>query len=190
MTQATPIPLAASRQESGVCAHEGLNMTEAGFRELYEQTARGLKTYLYRLTGQMALAEDLMQESYYRLMRAEIPRMESGQLKNYLYRIATNLARDHFRAKKFQPEPLAVDVAGPLRSDGVHVSADLENVMAEIKPSDRELMWLAYVEGASHREIATITGLKEASIRPLLFRIRQKLAGLLRERGFESAGVK
>jgi RNA polymerase sigma-70 factor (ECF subfamily) len=57
-------------------------------------------------------------------------------------------------------------------------------VLAQVKPNERALAWLAYVEGLSHREIAAATGIKEASVRPLLYRVRQKLAGLLRERGY------
>jgi RNA polymerase sigma-70 factor (ECF subfamily) len=44
-------------------------------------------------------------------------------------------------------------------------------------------MWLAYVEGADHCEIAETLGLREASVRVLLFRARRKLAHLLREGG-------
>jgi DNA-directed RNA polymerase specialized sigma24 family protein len=42
------------------------------------------------------------------------------------------------------------------------------------------------VEGSSHREIAEIVGLKEQSIRTMLFRARNKMAGLLRGRGLVS----
>ena len=159
-------------------------MDEAGFRELYAQHARPLKAYLARVTGNLSLAEDLMQESFYRLMRAELPAMDPGQTKSYLFRAATNLARDHFRSRKFEPVALDERLAGEAPTHKANLAADLEKVMSEIKPSERELMWLAYVEGASHREIAAVTGLKEASVRPLLFRVKQKLATLLRERGF------
>jgi RNA polymerase sigma-70 factor (ECF subfamily) len=43
-------------------------------------------------------------------------------------------------------------------------------------------MWLAYVEGADHREIAAALGLRERSVRVLLHRARRKLATLLRQR--------
>jgi RNA polymerase sigma-70 factor, ECF subfamily len=51
-----------------------------------------------------------------------------------------------------------------------------------MRPRDRQLLWLAYAEGYSHREIAEVTGLASASIRLLLFRARRKMAALLRER--------
>jgi RNA polymerase sigma-70 factor (ECF subfamily) len=50
-----------------------------------------------------------------------------------------------------------------------------------MRPRERQLLWLAYAEGYSHREIASITGLASASIRLLLFRARRKIARLLRE---------
>ena len=56
----------------------------------------------------------------------------------------------------------------------------LGRALARLKPRERELLWLAYVEGSSHREISEVSGLKENSIRPLLLRARRKLASLLR----------
>jgi RNA polymerase sigma-70 factor (ECF subfamily) len=57
-----------------------------------------------------------------------------------------------------------------------------------MRPRDRQLLWLAYAEGYTHREIAEVTGLASASIRLLLFRARRKVARLLREQN--SKGVK
>jgi RNA polymerase sigma-70 factor (ECF subfamily) len=48
---------------------------------------------------------------------------------------------------------------------------------------ERSLLWLAYVEGSEHREIAAALGLKQKSIRVLLFRARQKFAQILKRRG-------
>ncbi len=158
-------------------------MTEVEFREFYGATAKPLKAYLSRITGNATLADDLLQESYYRMLRVDLPSMDPSQLKSYLYRTATNLARDHFRATKFQPAPLNEATAGEAASSDIGLSADIQQVLNEIKPNERQLVWLAYVEGASHREIAEMTGVKEASVRPLLFRAKQKLASILRERG-------
>jgi len=165
-------------------------MDEAAFREFYALTARPVKSYLARITGSATLAEDFLQESYLRLLRSDAPLEDFTQRKNYLYRIATNLVRDHFRAAKNHPLPLQDQALGEGVSESVQVSSDVQKVLGEIKPNERTLMWLAYVEGASHREIATITGLRENSIRPLLFRVRQKLASLLRERGFQPPEVR
>ena len=55
--------------------------------------------------------------------------------------------------------------------------------MARLKPRERDLLWLAYAQGSSHKEIAETLGLKTASIKLLLFRARRRLAGMLREVG-------
>ena len=51
-------------------------------------------------------------------------------------------------------------------------------MFGRLEVKERALLWLAYVETASHRDIAGALGLKESSIRVLVFRARKKLAGL------------
>jgi RNA polymerase sigma-70 factor (ECF subfamily) len=51
--------------------------------------------------------------------------------------------------------------------------------MSRLKPRERAMLWLAYAEGASHREIADVLGLQPSSLKALLFRARRKLADLL-----------
>jgi len=159
---------------------ERLVMSETEFSEFYALTARSLKSYLNRLTSNATLADDLLQESYFRFLRAEVALSDPAQCRSYLFKIATNLTRDHFRSKKSQSEELPETLSTASFGEDAQRSADMERVLGQIPRRERELVWLAYVEGASHREIAAITGLKEASVRPILFRIRQKLAGLLR----------
>jgi RNA polymerase sigma-70 factor (ECF subfamily) len=55
-------------------------------------------------------------------------------------------------------------------------------VFAQLKPQEQSLLWLAYVEGFDHREIASTLQLKEGSIRVLLFRARKRLADMLVKR--------
>jgi RNA polymerase sigma-70 factor (ECF subfamily) len=52
--------------------------------------------------------------------------------------------------------------------------------MERLRPKERAMLWLAYAEGASHREIAAALGLSTASLKPLLFRARRRLAMLLK----------
>jgi RNA polymerase sigma-70 factor (ECF subfamily) len=162
-----------------------LAMTEQEFRHFYAETARPLKAYLTRITGQADLADDLLQEAYYRMLRAELPALDAQQLKNYLYKVATNLTRDHFRRPSRQETPAEEMQIADQRAVGSTAALDIQRVLTSIKPQEREMVWLAYVEGASHREISAITGVKESSVRPLLYRIRQKLAALLRDSGLD-----
>lgn len=161
-----------------------LQMTEEAFRAFYERTARSVWAYLSRLTGDMHLADDLLQETFYRFLRANGSYESEAHRRNYLFRIATNLARDVHRRRRIEvvvlredqvaSQPVSVD---PVQQANAHT--DLARAMAKLRPRDRSLLWLAYAHGASHREIAETLGLKVASIKLLLFRARRRLAKLL-----------
>src|ERR1700682_2244886 len=78
-------------------AIEAFQMDEDTFRAFYDRTARLVWAYLARITGDRTLADDLLQESYYRFLRAERTFASDSHRRNYLFRIATNLAHDRHR---------------------------------------------------------------------------------------------
>jgi RNA polymerase sigma-70 factor (ECF subfamily) len=63
--------------------------------------------------------------------------------------------------------------------------SEIAHVFDKLKMQERSLLWLAYVEGHQHDEIAKMLGLKPLSVRVLLFRARRKLAALLEANNFE-----
>lgn len=158
-----------------------LAMTEDEFRAFYDRTSRPLWAYLSRISGDRQLAEDLLQDAYYRLLRANVPFDSETHRRNYLYRIATNLVRDnHRRLKPFIDDAVEpADVAGPSPAADAETRADVRRALGHLKPRERALLWLAYAHGSSHAEIAGVLGVKTASIKLLLFRARRKLAKIL-----------
>jgi len=175
-------PLPASRAATGWPRDEA-------FHGFYAATARPLWAYLRAACGSGAVADDLLQESYLRLLTADLRHEEDGGRRAYLYRIAGNLLRDHWRRERRRPTaaPLA-DMDGAVES-GVAAPAsaatagdaqlDVQRALARLGQRDRQLLWLAHVEGASHREVAHALGLAVASVRVLLFRARRRLAAQL-----------
>lgn len=151
------------------------------FAAFYERSARPLWAYLARVSGDPALADDLLQEAYIRFLCADAPVDGEVAARRYLFRIGTNLLRDHWRrAKSSSLEDLCEDSCVAADTSGQFDSrAILGPVLLQLKPRERQLLWLAYAEGYSHREIAEVTGLASASIRLLLFRARRKAARLL-----------
>lgn len=159
-------------------ADDALQMDQDSFRSLYERTARPLWVYLSRKTGDSQLADDLLQETYYRFLRTHVRFESDSHRKNYLFRIATNLANDTFRAGRDEQLPENYD-AGTAPHNHQN-KADVNRAMARLKPRERDALWLAYAEGLSHKEIAEALGVKATSMKILLFRARQKFASVLR----------
>jgi RNA polymerase sigma-70 factor, ECF subfamily len=159
-------------------------MEEDAFRAFYDRTARGVWAYLVRVTDDRQAADDLLQEAYYRFLRAGAVHASETHRRNSLYRIATNLARDLRRRNLLRlPGVVDADAAERLPS-GIDPGAaeratDVNRALAQLPPRERALLWLAYAEGASHQEIAGTLGLRPASLKTMLLRARRKLAGLL-----------
>jgi RNA polymerase sigma-70 factor, ECF subfamily len=170
----------------GALQADALRMDNDAFAGFYQRSARPLWAYLARVSGDPALADDLMQEAYVRFLGAgAAPSLEDGEVasRRYLFRIATNLLRDHWRRPRSTsiedlPETLFLAPGATSQDES---QALLTPALARMKPRERQLLWLAHAEGYSHREIAEITGLASASIRLLLFRARRRIAHYLRE---------
>ena len=98
-------------------------MTEEEFRAFYELTSRPVWVYLTRMTGDSRLADDLLQEAYYRLLRTKATFESDDHRRNYLYRIATNLVHDQRRRPRADREPLEdADraTARDVMTEGIH----------------------------------------------------------------------
>ena len=152
-------------------------MDEQQFQLLYDATARPIHAYLIGVTGQRDIADDVLQETYFRFLQRPPAGMPAAETRPYLFRIATNLLRDRWRRRQESQWPEDFDQS---HACDVDTQLDVRHVMQALKPKERELLWLAYVEGMSHQEIAIATGLTVLSVRPLLFRARKKAANLLR----------
>ena len=165
-------------------ADNALQMDHDSFRSLYDRTARPLWVYLYRRTSDAQMADDLLQETYYRFLRTRAAYESESHRKNYLFRIASNLVNDSYRQHREHVE-LSDEHAPASHKDADAAGrsqrrTDLARAMDQLKPRQRDALWMAYAEGWSHQEIAQVLGVKVTSIKLILFRARRKLAALLR----------
>ena len=172
-------PSGPTPQEVAHAAQSRLQMDETSFRLFYEQSAPRLFAYLLRVAADRTVAEDILQEAYCRFLSSKIPEMSTSSQQSYLFRIATNLLRDRWRRRKESPMPedFPEPFSGPPQLDR---QLELRQAFHQLKVRERQLLWLAYVEGSNHKEIAEVTGLRHGSVRLLLFRARRKLASLVR----------
>jgi len=159
-------------------------MDEEAFRGFYDRTSRMLWAYLHRLTGDRAATDDLLQECYYRFLRAGATLESEQHRRHYLFRIATNLVRDGHRRRSMRATVVSRDDAGAPEPwtaghDDVANRLDVTRAFRRLGVRERALLWLAYAQGASHQEIAAMVGVKRGSVKALLYRARRRLAALL-----------
>jgi RNA polymerase sigma-70 factor (ECF subfamily) len=158
-------------------------LDERAFAACYQHNGRALWSYLYRVTGKASDADDLVQDAFCRLLQAEVGGLADEELRRYLFRIGSNLLADRWRRAK-QEESWLDRIRGT-RDAYVDPEYDdsVSREFAALKPRERALLWLAYVEGENHQDIADALGLSRGSIKVLLSRARGRLRDLLVTKG-------
>ena len=140
-------------------------MDEEAFRGFYDRNARGLWAYLSRVTGDRQLADDLLQEAFYRFLRAasnaggedrfdsDASRRDSdssaqavdARRRSFTRPAASVTGDDVERVAAFEHSGHSGD-----HGDDAARRTDVSRAMAQLRPRDRAMLWMAYAEGASH----------------------------------------
>lgn len=145
--------------------------------ELARAYAPAIFRLAYARTGSRADAEDIMQEVFVRLLRAEPDFADRAHARAWLLRVAANCANDWFRAPWRRREgPLTDSLPAPEHEDGGVVEAVLA-----LPAKYRTAVHLYYYEELSVAEIAKITGKSESAVKSRLFRARAMLREALKE---------
>ena len=154
------------------------------FERVYAEHAEALLRFLIFRTGDRALAEDLLADTFERVLRAGRrfdPRKASE--KTWLYTIALNLLRDHARREGVAERALervgAGSHAGGGAFDHVEVRGDLNRALETLAPEERELMALRFGADLTLPEIAKALGESRTTVEGRFYRTLRKLRGWL-----------
>ena len=156
---------------------------ERAFATFYERNGRAVWLYVYRSTGHAADADDIVQEAFCRLVQVEIETLDEESLRRYVFKIAGNLMMDRWRRSSRETSWLERLRGGREPQVDPEYDDTVSREFAALAPRERALLWLAYVEGDNHQEIADALGLARGSVKVLLFRARAKLKRLLTSAG-------
>jgi RNA polymerase sigma factor (sigma-70 family) len=153
---------------------------EAIFREHHGSVFRAA----YRITGNAADAEDVLQTVFMRLLRRDEQPDLSNSAGSYLHRAAVNAALDMLRRRKRaravdldDVSDQLVDTANqPERDRGNReLSRRLRAALTHLSPRQAEIFTLRYLEGLGNLEIARMMGSSQTSIAVILHRARHRL---------------
>ena len=150
------------------------------FDALFDTAYPPLFRYCNRLMGDPDQAEDLAQEAFYRLLDKGVTGTDSG-LRSWLFRVATNLARDRSRTRETRrrilsavppPEPIPGPEQDAIRAENVQRVREALEALSE---RDRRMLLLRE-EGFSYQEIAEVAGVSRRSVGTILARALRRLA--------------
>lgn len=147
--------------------------------QLFEQHHRQVFRSAYRITGNAADAEDVLQQVFLRLLRRGAGSEPIENSEAYLKRAAINASLDSVRSRQASRSvPLETSPPGkeepraPLRES-------LRRALASLNPKAAEVFTLRFIEGYSNPEIAKMLGMSKVQVAVLVFRTRRQLQGEL-----------
>ncbi len=172
---------------------------EAALAELYRRWAPRLLRYLERIVRQPAVAEELLQDTFLRVVDARARYAPEARFSSWLFHIARNLACNELaRARSRHPHDsadaaeapadgrphlvLVADAPTPdVLADGRRTRARFEQAFATLPEPQQSALWLAVVEGRPYEEIAAVLGTSVQSVKNRVHRARAALADRMQE---------
>ena len=161
--------------------------SDTAFEELYRRYARRLKGFFFlQLGGDEELAADATHDVFLRAYEARSRYQEGRRVDTWLFTIAYNICRNHYRSNAYETQLLATLDAEPVTDQQIEVQLDqaaldeaLAQVLAELPAPLHQIFSLHYQEELTIPQIAEIVGVPEGTIKSRLHKtmniIRKKL---------------
>ena len=171
---------------------KGENTLSVGssFESIYEKYSRKIYTYCYRMTASVHTAQELMQDTFVRLVeKYGDMTLQDNELSAFLYRIAHNLCVDHIRKEYrfssvkmllFKPDS-PVNIEEHVVND--YYSEAMEKCLNALTPVQKSILILHIVEELPHGHIARILNKSEAAVRKQYQRSKSKIKKMLEKEG-------
>ena len=160
---------------------------DAAFEELYHRFVRRLKGFFFlQLGGNEELAADATHDVFLRTYEARNRYQEGKNVSTWLFTIAYNICRNHYRSNAYETQLSATLDAEPISDEKIEVQLDaaalddaLAQVLSELPPPLHQLFSLHYQEELTIPQVAEIVGIPEGTVKSRLHKtmniIRKKL---------------
>jgi len=150
---------------------------------LYERHAPAAARLAYLLTGDRALAEDLVQEAFVKLVGRFADLRDPSAFEAYLRRTVVNLARMHFRRRRRERAYLERERQLPLAArpqTDVATHQDMREALLTLPERQRAAVVLRFYEDLSELQIADVLKCRPGTVKSLLARGKEGLRGQMR----------
>jgi RNA polymerase sigma-70 factor (ECF subfamily) len=162
---------------------------EAAFDTVYDAFNLRLFTFLLRLGRRHDVAEDLLEETWLRLVK-HAPRLQPDtRLGAWLFTVARNLHVSYVRSRVIEDSttaglmtlwPFSIERSSPFEATAANeLERRIERALASLPPASREVLLLIGVAGLDHSDAADVCGITPQALRQRLHRARTLLAQAL-----------
>jgi len=176
-------------------AGRGLN-SELEFKRLYDSTFQVIFRVAYRVTNSVEAAEDLCQESFFRLYEKNMVFPNPEEAKYWLIRVvknaSLNYAKRKERERKAYQRAFKEDTRQEETGEGLLVkketSEEIQRALEKLPENLRMVLVLKEYAEMNYKEIGRVLGISEGNVKVRVFRARERLAAILN--GLQSEGGK
>ena len=179
--------------DNGACSYRRfLDGDDTAIAEIVGAYKDGLILYLNGYVHNVFVAEELAEDTFFRLITKKPRFGGNSSFKSFLYAIGRNVAVDYIRhCSKMRQVPLeeAENYIAAVESlEQTYLREEqklaLNRALAQLPDAYRQVLWLSFFEDFSHREIAAIMRKNERQVRNLLYRAKQSLKSILEKENF------
>ncbi len=169
-----------------------LDGDDNGLSEIVGDHKDGLILYLNQFVNNFCVAEELTEDTFFRLITKKPKFSGKSSFKSWLYAIGRNVAVDYIRHNsKIMNTP--IEEMDNYISDGksleqAYITEEskkvLHSALAKLTPDYRRVLWLVYFEDFSNHEVAVVMKKNDRQIKNLLYRAKKALKSELDKEGF------
>lgn len=151
---------------------------------LYQRHHQALFGYLFHLTRQKDLSEDIVQNTFFRMLKYRNTFTGNGDFKTWMYHVTKNALNDHFKKAKRTPVPQDLQDYDRKIEDETHTDIQMEKkqelktlelAMQQISDENRELLVLCRYQELKYQEIARIYNITESAVKVRVHRAMNQL---------------
>ncbi len=164
------------------------------FFEVYEQHYDRVRNFILASVKNRWVADDLVQETFIRVMQNLAKVRDPAKLSSWIFRIAANLCQDYFRSPTRKLIPFGDNPAGELPGEfslekeieKYHTSLLVQDLIKLLPEPMRQVIFLCDIKEESQQEAADLLGISLNNVKVRLHRARKQLKAIMEEKGYSS----
>lgn len=149
------------------------------FGQLVTAYEQGLRRFLFNLTGDVALTDDLAQDTFLKAYLAIRSFQGVSRFKTWLYRIGYNEFLSHRRSQHITTDEIPPDADSISPTTATDARLTVERCLAQLPEAERAVIMLFYLEDMPIKKIVEITGMPDGSVKSYLHRAKSRMRQFL-----------